>query len=59
MIVSLVTRQIRTRSIISMTLEQQLAFAESLRCRLLILKAEDGPYYEAKEHCDTILNKYR
>lgn len=51
--------QIRVPSLLSASEEQLLAFAANLRCRLLVLKAEDGPYYEAKETYDTFTDTYR
>uniref|UniRef100_A0A6A7FXS0 Serine hydrolase-like protein n=1 Tax=Hirondellea gigas TaxID=1518452 RepID=A0A6A7FXS0_9CRUS len=51
--------QITTPNLWSMTLDQHVAFAERMRCRLMILRADAGLWVQEKKYFDDIIEKYR
>ncbi|XP_042890076.1 probable serine hydrolase isoform X2 [Penaeus japonicus] len=50
--------KLKGSSIISLTFEQQKAFAERLKCDMLLIKATSGPLYESQELYDEIIEIY-
>ncbi|KAK7075368.1 hypothetical protein SK128_014837 [Halocaridina rubra] len=51
--------RIKVANLLSMTVEQQKAFAQNLQCKMLIIKASAGPWYEDKAVYDEMLSIYR
>ncbi|KAF2349107.1 Alpha/beta hydrolase fold-1 [Trinorchestia longiramus] len=45
--------------IVSLSLEQVLAFTACLHCRMMIFKAKDGPIYEDQKYVDAAIEVYR
>ncbi|CAL4193966.1 unnamed protein product, partial [Meganyctiphanes norvegica] len=50
--------RLKTRSLLSMTLDQQKEFAKRIECEMLIVKASLGPLYEDTKIYEEIMNIY-
>lgn len=50
--------RLKTKNLLSMTLDQQKKFAERIQCEMIIVKASLGPLYEDKSIYDEIMSIY-
>jgi len=50
---------IKTRNPVYLSVEQQMAFARNLKCRMLLLQAKQGETWESKEVLEAFVQAYR